>query len=319
MSKKPTNCLNKRYHKGNSLIEYAIPLGMLALAGLASAQLLTQGVPPTLAGNLNGDLQGNVIAVKAMGSDSFITPATVAATNPTTGGNTPAGTPGSVVLTLSNGSTLVMNNLATDFNGLLETSGAAGTTSTLSANMETLAAELLASGEISQAEANLIQSLAQKGHEMAGAEQFLENFAANHPNPADWDQPVTYNGVTYATPRAMGEALIGYLDPQTTAANNPLDPSYVAANGPNNITKQFVDQYNGAVSQGALSNPLVNSIVTQLSEQIVFTSDAVQHSVWQVMAPGSITPGQFNQNNYALATTINSQGICNAGGGISCI
>ncbi|MBX2860255.1 MAG: hypothetical protein KTR14_03410 [Vampirovibrio sp.] len=53
---------------GNSLIEYVIPLGLLAMACIAAAQMMVQPIPDELAKNLGGNRRGNSIMLQPLGS-----------------------------------------------------------------------------------------------------------------------------------------------------------------------------------------------------------------------------------------------------------
>jgi hypothetical protein len=142
--------------RGNSLVEYALPLavlGVLIVVGLVS---VGPGFQAFLKGSMNGSsaansatTNGKTLNVRPMGSNPFT---------------------GTVMLTLSDGSQVEISNYPKDLKNLIETLGPNGATDLMANAISDLAKALLAAGKITPDEANQLSQLANHGHALAATQ-----------------------------------------------------------------------------------------------------------------------------------------------------
>ncbi|MBY0405024.1 MAG: hypothetical protein K2X66_14080, partial [Cyanobacteria bacterium] len=143
---------------GNSLVEYALPLGLIVVVVLVGAELvgsnLFQWMPSMSNGTLKNDGHSKSLRLRPLGSNPYTQ---------------------TVLLTLSDGSSLDLENYPTDINSLVETLGPNGTTDLLVDAIRQLAQKLLAKGEITQAQANQLMALANSGHSWSNTQGVIES------------------------------------------------------------------------------------------------------------------------------------------------
>jgi len=194
--------------------------------------------------------------------------------------------------------------------GIIQTAGANGATDSLASSMEALAAQLLADGKITQDQANLLQQLAQAGHDMAGAEAALQNAVNSGAGT------VTYNGQTYAV--ADFQAQFGFDNSIGINAASTMNSSAAMAQ-----LQPFMSLYDQVAASGILSNPDVGGVVTDMSKQIASLSDlqkwntttsATDLTSAYVTAMGQVGVTD-SSGTIAGATNAGSGVICGTGGG----
>ncbi|MBY0405689.1 MAG: hypothetical protein K2X66_17435 [Cyanobacteria bacterium] len=151
---------------GNSLAEYALPLGVIGVLIAVGFSGVGSGFQGFLQNSFNGSFNASSNPSGTFQSKSLqILPM---GTNPYTS---------SVSLTLQDGTRIVVPNYPTDLNKLIETLGPNGATDTMAESFRNLAKALLAEGKITPAEANLLSNLSNRGHDLAKNQRILEDFA----------------------------------------------------------------------------------------------------------------------------------------------
>lgn len=141
-------------------------------------------------------------------------------------------------------------------------SGANGATQQLANTLIAHIQTLLQTEAIDQAQSQVLMQLANEAHTLATAEKVLEDAIL------EGKTEVTYNNVRYTTSRLSLE--LGISPPND---NWTMEPKYAEK-----LMAPFVQQYQTALTTGALSNPSVKAQVTQLSYQIVAIGDALSWS-----------------------------------------
>ncbi|MBX2859723.1 MAG: hypothetical protein KTR14_00690 [Vampirovibrio sp.] len=313
--------------KGQGLSEYSIIGGTVALISMIGIGVMADGFSTLMADMtskaVNSPQQAQTITLQATPNSPASPATTIAQGAPATNNNTPAVATASgngMSVTLSNGTNLVIPSFTTDYSTLVETAGAAGATQTLVANLDQVIAGLETNGEITSADANLLKALAQKGHEIADLEAFFEDLGANETNSDYLYQPITYQGKTYNEAFLLLQTKIGFssdLGPDRVGID-PLNTQALGVNGsPQEMNQEFIILYHQAKNRGALSSPAAKAIVTELSNQILFTTEIFEHSV-ALIREDKVPPQNLNSFAYSHTTSYQSQGICQTGGSISC-
>lgn len=217
----------------------------------------------------------------------------------------------------------------------IQTTGGNGTTAILAQQIYALAQQLQQQGDITPGQANILIKLAEQGYRMAGMQKIIENAAnAAGTNWSAYDNTqINFEGNTYSPADFAkqfawtGTGSYNY-DPTTSLSS-------LTEAGPE--MQQFIQLYQTAANTGALNNPQAKTIITNLSSQILFTSDLVENaSFWRdyqvADAPGASVSAHFQNiynsetlihNGQALndlasnSTSKNSGNICQAGQGLS--
>ncbi|MBX2860256.1 MAG: hypothetical protein KTR14_03415 [Vampirovibrio sp.] len=301
----------KKYYSanGNALFEYVFPLGLVAVTLIISSQLFIQQVPGIMTNTLGGDLSASQVGVNPMGTN-----ASVANAN-----GSSAATPSTVIIQLSNGGTITLPQFVTDYSQLVDTSGAQGTTTTISDNIDLLIDELYNSGEISNDQVQVLKGLSNLGHQIAMVQGLLQQAAGTTGNSGNFNsQTIQYNGQTY-TPLQLTQQYLGWSGTvnmkQANALNNQGVPNLIqqATTQPGTYVQSFSALYLQAKNSGSLNNPAVNKIITELSQQIMMTSVISQYTASQI-SKNKISPKQFKSSITKQAKTASqsSQGICQA-------
>jgi hypothetical protein len=217
-----------------------------------------------------------------------------------------------------------------DFQATILVSGANGATNELLSELDRTIQRLLASGEISEAEARELIKLSNMGHTMAKAEKAMEDaMAVGSPR-------VEYEGKTYML--ANMRDLLGFDKP-------PQGDSWeVEAGYANSLVGSFVQAYQNAKKAGAMSNPEINKTVSALSYKIVAVADSLSWTTDSIITDkaqgasyaeidsrlknlnqeiasnlqtnlSNIPPDSLFYNAASSSTHTNSAGICTIGSG----
>jgi hypothetical protein len=208
----------------------------------------------------------------------------------------------------------------------IATLGANGTTTVLANNLAQLAQELLESGDISESQYNILIQLSDAGHKQAMIEAVIEHAAnsaagASSSTFLDNTQVVLdghtktigelWNSLGYNAPGGGGR----YFTSTGKVVNTlPADLLHPASSDVASSLEAFLDVYHQAESSGALSDPVVEQVVSSLSTQIALTSDALVQAVGQVYL-GNSPAGQIQTLAASATTHMDSAGICTAGSG----
>ncbi len=297
---------NRRHGiRGNSLVEYSLPLVIFFMGAAIVATLsdLPQRLQEYLADTMGGEVQGTSLQV-----------------SPLAHGLANNRAAGNIHIRLSDGSILTIENHPGDLLRSIETSGANGTTTELAAGFEEIVRQLHEHGEISDAETRMLIELANQGHRMAALEKLVEDAAAAATSGADYRSTlIEYNGQHY-TPRELMKTHLAYHNWEPGMANDPFfTEKIVMRNGveerayPRGETGEFVRLYNEVKNAGMLDNPMINSIVTGFSKQIVILSEQVD-TVYSSVNDNTALDNLTNEV-YSRSTDLNSAGICHTGGG----
>jgi hypothetical protein len=314
---------------GNSLVEYALPLGLLVVVVLVGAGLvgssLTQWIPSMANGTMKNDSNSKSLRLRPLGSNPYTQ---------------------TVLLTLSDGSSLDLENYPTDIRSLVETLGPNGTTDLLVDAMRQLTQKLLAKGEITQAQANQLMTLANSGHSWANTQGFIESAVRDSGRNKEifdaqvrpvlnkfYEQNLTINQIA---PEAIqlfsitASMSIPIRDAQGVVmkdeqgnylydSKNPQTRTYIP------LQVDFANSYAHALKSGALQNPGVKTLVDSLSKNIFNLGSASIASANRITYTSGrdyqLNPSQYNQTAVKLIHN-NASNICAVGGGndsgISC-
>ncbi|MBX2861476.1 MAG: hypothetical protein KTR14_09580 [Vampirovibrio sp.] len=308
--------------KGQGVGEYGVAGAVIAVAAVASVTLLSNNFS-----ELMTDVSDQRYANGAGGNNAGGGAGGPGGGNAGAGNgggasmNAPAGT-SQVQLTLANGQTmnLAVPMTAAQLQTMVETSGVNGTTSHLMANLDMVIAQMESAGEITPADANMLKALSNQGHRMASIEKVLE-------------QNLSSYGNSQVNPVQVGQSMVTFDGQQISildlATQVGCRMSCVGGNelNPNNNawpeTAKFVDLFQQAKGTSVMTNPVVNTLVTQLSTQIVSLSDTME-SMYSWAMNGVHSGSNLPQNpaqiisktttKIGTQTHLNSQGICQAGG-----
>ncbi|MBY0405935.1 MAG: hypothetical protein K2X66_18680 [Cyanobacteria bacterium] len=324
--------MNRRFCKlpalalGNSLVEYALPLGLIAVVVLIGAGLvggnLTQWMPSMANGSIKNDGNSKSLRLRPLGSNPFTK---------------------TVQVTLSDGTQLQLENYPTDIKSLLETLGPNGTTDLLADSLKALAKQLLAQGKITPDQANQLSNLSNSGHSWAKTLGIFEDAVAG--STAD-------NNSFYSKTRPIIDDLskqsitVDKIDPVAAKLFRQgdkypeilLDSNGLAlkdANGQflydkNKMGKsyltplqfEFANAYTEALKSGALQEPVVKQVVEDLSKNIFFIGSGTILTVGRILDPVyQLKPSDFTLN-VKQSVDGTASNICDIGGGkdtgISC-
>jgi hypothetical protein len=201
------------------------------------------------------------------------------------------------------------------------TLGANGATTIAADKIIAVARELKAQGKITDAQYNLLMKLANQGHRLGAIEKLIEDVGMDATNIRTYNfTTVTFEGRRY-TVEELGD-LIGYRPPSgskysssgrayTTMPRDLLNPAY----GAQRESQAFIDLYSQVERSGVLSDPTVKQIISQLSSEIIFLSEAVDQAKGLAFAAGDINPGDIQASVVSTVTHANSAQICATGNG----
>lgn len=178
----------------------------------------------------------------------------------------------------------------------IQTVGVNGGTEMLASSLYSYIQQLVASGDLSPDQADILSRLANAGHHLAEAEKALANAQKSG------QSSVTYGGKTYAVSDFAQQ--FGFNNTVGIDAAKSMDSSQAMAQ-----LAPFMQLYEQAQASGSLKDPNINAQVTYLSQQIAALSDLAK---WN---PASTTS---NQNlNAGYVTAMEQVGIANAPPSIS--
>jgi hypothetical protein len=311
---------HKGYSTGNSLVEWGLPVLIvgLVLLGFSSTMI------PAFRGFLGSGLSSSPVKptdtelqIRTFGKNPYLQP---------------------VTLKLASGKTLVLDSYPLNTGKMLEVAGTNGTTGELLATMRSLARQLLEQGEITQAEYNQMEALANAGHQMAEMERFIEDAiaSANGDNRQFFEKPVQFNGreyqstyhlsyqIAWVTPAAMPgydpnqvEELKRALRADGTKTSDLFEDS--SSSVPGASLQTFYQQYVSLNQKGVLRDPTVKRVVKDLTERIGMLASSMENNLSGIAirqnAGANVPLSQFNQMMISDFSHIHSAGICNAGGG----
>ncbi|MBY0405025.1 MAG: hypothetical protein K2X66_14085 [Cyanobacteria bacterium] len=311
--------LRQPFRAGNSLVEYVLPLGIIAVVVLVGTGLVsgnfTQWMPSMSNGTLKNDGHSKSLVLRPLGSNPFTQ---------------------TIQLTLSDGSSLDLENYPTDIKSLVETLGPNGTTDLLVDAIRQLAQKLLAKGEITQAQANELSALANSGHSWANSQGVIESaLRDSRGNKALFESKVsplmTQLSSQFATLDKIDPEAVKFfnlnvinakpiLDAQgkvmkDAQGNYMYDSNNVETSHYTPLQVSFANSYAQASKSGIFQDPVVKKVVDSLSHNIFQLGSVSINLTTQVLK----SQYQFNLSdfNQSVQKQIDGQSsnICAVGGG----
>jgi Flp pilus assembly pilin Flp len=291
-------------HKGTTITEYTIIAVVVLLVTVGAWTQIANGFTDKM-GKTRDDFKSRIASAQKQAAADAAAAAAAAAAAKASAALPPA--PGG-----SGGSSAAVGPVSvTGVSSIIQTAGANGATDSLASSMEALATQLLAAGKITQAQANLIEQLAQAGHTMASGEAALQNAVSSGAST------VTFNGQTYSV--ADFQAQFGF----DNSVGNVAGASAMNSSAAMAQLQPFMSLYDQVQASGALSDPTTAAVVTGISQQIASLSDLAKWNtttsdldlsyayVTQMTSIGATNV----PTTISGATNSGSTVICGAGGG----
>jgi hypothetical protein len=183
---------------GQSLSEYLMIGAIVAVLGIGAYLLLGSALKDALAG-VKGSMTGNLASAQKYATETASMTGPTSVLGPTT---------------MQIGDTTVyVSNYPLSMEASIQTVGANGTTDLLAVSLKEMAEQLLAAGEITQKQFDLLLNLSNAGHTLASGMQIIES-AADEATASAWmdaqkiDEFATKKGVFLSKERSV--AAIGY-------------------------------------------------------------------------------------------------------------
>lgn len=297
----------KPMQSGNGMTEYILPVAVIGTLVFAGMPAVMGGLFNTFSGALgngNEPVQNKTLKVTPLGSISQ----PVAEIQATDGVRPDQ-------ITLQDGTVLSITGLVNNFKERVETVGANGTTDQIAASLKALALQLKEAGKIDTDQFNKLEALANEGHNLAVYQKRIEDLAKSG---------------SVASYKASGGALTAaYMtqnnetSPTYYVPTSQLDPKTLELFGLSTTLKStgkglfnLLKAYEEVASNGTLSDPAINQLVTTLSIQIKTMSYEVttarQYAMWNL---GEFPPSQLQSQMAASAeSNLNASIICATGG-----
>jgi len=286
-------------HDGNTLTEYTIIAVLVFIATAATWTQIANGFTNKMT-TTDSDFKSRISAAQKQAAvDAAAAAAAAAAASVPVIPKTPGAAAGS--------SATVGPVSIAGISNIIQTAGANGATDSLASTMEAIAAKLLAEGKITQDQANLIQQLAQAGHDMADAEAALKSAVDSGAST------VTYGGKTMSVTEFKEQFGFDNSLGNVAGSSNMATASAMAQLQP------FMNLYDQVAASGALNDPAIASVITSVSQQIASLSDLAKWNTEKTdleLSYAYVTQmGDIGVTDIAGATDAGSTVICGAGGG----
>jgi len=309
--------------KGTSIVEYGL-MGLLCT--FCGVGLFTLGIhiQHLLEGSSRQAASANNTFVSQI-LGSPVSAATMKNPNASTANGNNAALPLSTLISLPS-----YNNAQTAPQTPLQLSGANGMTEQLASTLTANASNMLAAGEITQAQANLLIALADQGHILAQNQSLFENALKSG------QKSIAYKGKTYSLADFANQ--LAFNANTSSTQNWQLNPTQTSP-----LLQPFAQIYQEVQQSGMLNNPQVQQQVSSVAIQIGALSDALGWSADDVLGKNStVSPADAytiyqsalathfqtdmegapingnqdsNVQSASVATTTHSITICNAGSG----
>jgi hypothetical protein len=281
---------------GQALTEYTIIGLSIATIAIGSLLFLSQSVRDGFS-NMLGSKKSADVAIGA--SPLAQSPSDMGSTDPSD--STTLSDPSPMTRIPDTPITIYSEDLS---NSVL-TSGANGTTTVLANNIQAVAAQKMAAGELSQAQYNALVDLSNQGHTLADIAKVLESNVTSGISP---DTPVLFQG-KMVTIQHLYES-IGY---NYNSRSDPLPVNPLEANGAFPELDKFMSLYRSASQSGALSDPAIQTTVHEAASQIALINMSLDQATGAQLygsAQNSLT-----EQIASKLTNSKSAIICNAGNG----
>ncbi len=297
-----------RVFRGNSLIEYVLPLVILSGVFIAVVQILPDRFITYMQDTMKGDRSGDRIKVQAYGKvpdsilDKYRFPATT-----------------TVQMTLSNGEVITLDNFPVNLSELVETNGGNGTTTLLASQLQTLAQQLMDEGVIDRRQAGFLLDLANQGHRFAAMERAIED-AANTPGFDWYEDKIIFEGQEYySTGLAYQLTFSSYSTSYITdpgmldSMRRTIESAEPDSDYPPPVELyRLAEKYHQAKDSGAMKEPVVEQVITRLVDQIARLGHA-SNEARHLFVTGEVS--DIQEGWYSAVSDNNSVDICASGGG----
>lgn len=303
-------CGNSR---GNSLVEYILPLCLIAVLATSLVKLLPsfQEFLTGAMGTPEGVSAEQKMKIRQLGENPYHK---------------------TLQLTLADGTVMSVNNYPLELGKSIDTIGSDGTTTALSDALQQLARQLRAEGKITEDQFNRLAQLSNQGHRLAELMRQLEvsaeqsgtdkNRFFNQSIMVD-NQPVRVEAVAMSfsnSPSSDRDQIAQLLnDPSLSLGSyqNYFDPQHPEALFIGNEQRAFVTLFRSASENGAMAEPAIQRLVSDLASKILLTTRAVSSATHDAYTAGSgANPNGFRDLVASKVTHTNSADICSAGGGV---
>jgi hypothetical protein len=298
--------------RGNNLVEYALPIGLVGILLLAAVPMLN----PALTGTIRGSVASG--------------PASPVGGSPPGPGSSPSSQVAVKQLgALPSGVAPPINPTATleALRREVETAGGSGVSEKLLSALRRTAQQLRAEGKINDAQLAELLALADRGHTLAQIQRLIERQAQEGSGPENefnkervsldgfGSRPISnYTGMLLVTNDSTG-------GPDVYAPFSEVSSSMREQfNLPSHLTKvgrplfDFIQQFEVALNQGALRDSDAREVVSALSQDILTLSIQTGNTASGVYYGGQ-DRSQFTQMQAARLTDLKSAQICSVGNG----
>lgn len=147
---------------------------------------------------------------------------------------------------------------------LVQTIGANGATDFLASTISAYVQQLLNHGELTEAQAHILQQLANEGHRLAKAQEAMSAISTPHPTN------FTFEGQQYSTEEVLGNLTWHEYD-STSGSKFQQEISTVLVTNPktqDSLAQRFRDLYQQALNSGALDDPSVKTKISYMAVEI---------------------------------------------------
>lgn len=211
-------------------------------------------------------------------------------------------------MTLQDGTVINLKGYPQDLKKYVEVGGSNGATTEMLAQLDSLILQLQKSSDISPMELASLKNLSNQGHRLANLEAAIENTFKQAPAGSNYNAlPVTFEGKQYAVKDLT--SMLGWYG----ANMAPVDiKNTLSDTNAGSELDRFLTLYFQAEASGALNDPAVRSVVSDMSGQIAFLSETLEDTTYNVAA-GTFGVESIDSYQASLVTQYNSSQICTAG------
>jgi Flp pilus assembly pilin Flp len=284
---------------GQSMMEYTIIGALVAIVAMGGLALLGNRLNGMF-GAMIGKPTPPVVAVHSPSPsiNPTLPPAEVipgtGSTAPVLPSPPPPAVAGDVLVKLSNGTTLNLN-VPTNITKSVQTVGANGTLVLLGSSIQSMAEQMLASGEIDEKQASTLMQLANQAHHMAEIQKTLEDTSAKYGSDVNAfkNTPVTIDGKQYANAYEAAQS-IGYDD----------------ANKRGEELGEFWNLYTSATSATYMWPPELKSVLEYHAQTINNISDSMRVSMRDILVYNAGSPDTIGNMMVDQITNKKAASIC---------
>jgi hypothetical protein len=265
---------------GNTLGEYGLVGALVLVSCLGGVALLGSSLEQVLDGfNQSLSVRPKVSSAESAQGNSPVhsIPPSAQGVMQNPSGASPVG------MTAATGSSkLMLNNLTVENTAkTIQVVGANGTTRELMKLLESRIQTMLAAGEITQEEANLLQELANKGHYLANVEKSLEDAFMTGKTE------IVFEGQSYLT-EGFGH-ILGFNRALSVEERWEMDPKYA-----NPALKPFAEVFAKVKQSPMFANPSVKQQVFEITMQIAALDEALASTTVNVLDTYQASPSKWS-------------------------